>query len=735
MLNKGQLEAVETTEGLVRVIAGAGTGKTRALTSRFAYLIENKGIKAHRILSVTFTNKAANEMKKRIKSMVSEDIETPYIMTFHGFCNRFLRSEIEFMGFSRFYKILDVEDQLSMMKNVYSFLGITDKEYPIRKILDDIIGDGCKTGSRHIISDYEKILDDFSALELKKMMDVEINIYKKIIYGYLREQKLNKCLDYNDLLNLTVYLLKTRSSCRELWEKAFDYVQVDEFQDVSLKEVELIGYLTGSTHNLFVVGDDSQTIYSWRGSDIKCILQLDDVMARIYGTTVPMKTIMLTENYRSTPEILEISNELIKNNTVKLDKELVTRNESGARVLYYHGRNMYVEAAWVAETISDMKEHFDGLSDFAVLYRGNTQSRVLEEALMEKGIPYEILSGTSFYGRKEVKDVLAMLSIVAFGDNVSFLRATKNFPLGLGPKKIEMLREYAKDGSTYYQELEKHENENGIKSKKGSWFISFIRDLRDMAESRPIYEIIDKICNTFELEELYAKRKETERWENLMELKEGCRRYEMKSGNDVDISDYLNMVSLYTTSDKEEIADCVNLMTIHTAKGLEYPVVFIVGMVEGIIPSSRCNTKAGIEEERRVAYVAMTRAKKFLFLTDSGGQNYDCVMRYPSRFLREIPWDRLETKGHVDEYLFEGTQRIIDKAEFLVDDREDIICKFVDNSDIVVGDVVYHDVFGSGVVVKLLEGAYAVMFESEGFKGIKKGSNKLSKVKSVSTMH
>ena len=934
-LNKEQLEAVTTTEGYVRVIAGAGSGKTRALTTRYAYLVDELDISPNRILSVTFTNKAANEMKARINHMIGGDIATPYIMTFHGFCNRFLHSEIEVLGISKNFKIMDVDDQVDMLKVVYNELGLTNTDFPYKRALTEIIGAGCKNGQRTYLSNYEELLEKSRYYELHNLMQIAPNRELKIIYGYLREQKRDACLDYEDLLNMALYVLKTRKEVRDMWENVFDYIQVDEFQDVSLREVELLGILSNKCGNLFVVGDDSQCIiagsqvrgkygvernidglnigdevlsgvgngevesfkidavfmrdyngkvisiylqngnkltltpehklfacrnslkqnsvyleyfgnvakdvgrdnatytyghniydgsnvtcvtdfdkageyahiiadreekdlvvnarlipqlpselcradelkvgdslpiyldysvklsdivdikiedyngkvydinvpnsrnffvnnilvhnciYSFRGSDVNCIVQFEAIMNKLQNRENKVHSVYLTTNYRSTPQILDVSNALIKHNINRVDKDLIANKGNGARVLHYHARNVYNEADWVARRILSLKKPY---SDIAILYRSNTSSRTLEEKLIENGIPYEVLSGISFYSRKEIKDVLALLSVVAFGDNLSFMRTIKTLSLGIGPKKIELLKELSGGKFSLFETLSMNIDHKTFKSTKAKWLVELVEDLKQYAEVETISMLMGRVYTALNLEELY-KNSEVERWENLQELKRSAQHYEHNQREKVELGNYLSMLSLYTSSDEEETPNKVKLMTIHAAKGLEYPIVFVVDMNEGIMPSSRTTCAAMMEEERRIAYVAMTRAKELLFMVDAEGSNYDNTYRLPSRFIFNIPRDKFDSEGKIDEMLIRQLETKVnqDKGRF-GEATSSILDTITDRTTITQGTRIRHKIFGEGTVMQIVNDAYVVMFDEVGIKGIKTDSNKIEKI-------
>ena len=724
-LNKEQVEAVTTTEGYIRVIAGAGSGKTNALTKRYAYLVQERDISPERILSVTFTNKAANEMKERIINLLG-DMGCPYIMTFHGFCNRFLHSEIECLSISQNYKIMDVDDQLDILKVVYSELGMTNQDLPYKRALSDIIGAGCKNGKRVFIDNYEELIEKSSSYELHQLMQLEMDVNKKIIYGYLREQKRDGYLDYEDLLNFALYILKTRKDVRDTWESFFDYVQVDEFQDVSLRELELVAILSAKSGNLFVVGDDQQAIYAFKGADVNCIVQFGEIMDKLQGRHNEVKTIMMTQNYRSTPQILNVSNALIKANKYQVSKDLFTQNNSGLKVLHYHGRNIYQEANWVANRILSLNRPY---TDFAILYRSNFSSRVIEEKLIENNIPYELLSGVSFYARKEVKDVLAMLGLVAFGDNLSFMRIAKNLSLGIGEKKMAVLKELAGQTGTLYGALCSNVDIKTFKATKARWLVDFIDSLKIKAETESIAMLMGRIYSELKLEETYLKANEQERWENLQELKKSAQHYEHNQGEKVDLGEYLSMLSLYTNEDREEKPDRVKLMTIHGSKGLEFPVVFVIGMNEGILPNSKISGIADMEEERRVAYVAMTRAKEMLFLSDAEGENFDKSYRIPSRFLLNIPRDLYNSEGNIDNYLWQQTKDKMDKdEEKFAGETLSILDSIVDTHKINIRDRVRHELYGDGVVMNILNDAYVIAFDTAGLKGIRTNSTKLIKI-------
>lgn len=724
-LNEEQLDAVTTTEGFIRVIAGAGSGKTRALTRRFAYLVTHLDIHSSRILSVTFTNKAANEMKSRVSNLLGGNVAIPFIQTFHGFCNRVLRDEIDKMGFPLKFKVIDTEDQIALLKPIYEELNISNKDIAYKKALHDIVGKGCKNGLRSILSNYEELLDNYSIKQIDDLIDVSPSIETKIALGYLREQKREYCLDYDDLLNFVLYLFKKNPYVRERWQDSFDYVQVDEFQDVSLREFELVAILTQKSKNLFVVGDGDQTIYSWRGANVNCIIEFGEILSKLAGELQEVKTLYMITNYRSTPEILDVSNSLIKNNINRLDKNLITPNKSGKKTLYYHAKNIYQQADWVVKRIMSLNRPY---KDFAILYRNNTSSRVLEEKLVANKIPYEILSGISFYQRKEIKDILAILSLVAFEDNISFKRVLSNFSLKIGAKKIEHLMQVAnKYECNLYTALKINMDDKQFKSTKATFLVNVIEDLKESLEERNLEYIVSRVVEYFELETMY-KGVEEERWENILELKSSVRHFERAAREKVDLADYLSTLSLYTDNDKEVDGDKVQLMTIHGSKGLEFPVVFIVDMNEGIVPSSRTKTLDALEEERRIVYVAMTRAEEILFLSDAEGENYDKSPRLPSRFIFNIERDLYNSEGVIDEYLLKMTKNLIGDTNYSVNEEKLVDSVATISNELKVGQRVYHEIFSTGTIIKEddSQNIFIILFDKYGIKGIQKDSKKLS---------
>lgn len=661
-LNKEQLLAVQSANGYFRVIAGAGSGKTRALTTRCAYLIKEKNVNPSRILCVTFTNKAANEMKTRVTKLVG-NIANPLVMTFHGFCNRFLREEIHAIGWNNRYKIIDTDSDIPVvLKSIYKKYGITTKEVTYKQAINRIISDGCKSSSRKLLSNYEELFEFSKGIDLEKKASESFHIEAKILYGYLAEQIKDGLLDYDDLLNLTLYILKTKPHIKEKWQQVFDYIQVDEFQDVSMRELELVSILSDKCNNLFVVGDEAQSIYSFRGGDVDCIIGFDERLSQLKGRKITSETIIMNHNYRSTPEIIDVSNSLIKHNSKRIDKNLVTNRGNGKRVIYYHGQSVYDEAAWVADTITSLNYKF---SDIAILYRTHSLSKVIEDKFINYRIPYRIISGIGFYQRKEIKDLLAILSLVAFEDNLSFMRMINSLCTGVGKKRINFLEGKSQEENiSLYEALKRYSSDKMFSKTNATFLIELIENVKLDAPTHQIYQLIDKIITFLDLESLYKQNDEEQRYENIIELKRSAQRYENENnGEKITIEEYLNMISLYSNQDKENDEDKVTLMTIHASKGLEFSVIFIIGINEGVLPSSKAKNPEDFEEERRVGYVALTRAKDLLFMSDAEGENYDNSMKLPSRFLMNIDQNLYDSIGELDGYLLKCSREIAEAED------------------------------------------------------------------------
>lgn len=689
-LNEQQKEAVTTTEGYVRIIAGAGTGKTKALTYRYAYLVDELGISTSNILCVTFTNKAAREMSKRIRQMIG-DSDTGYICTFHGFCVKLLREDIHAINYPQNFVVMDSEDTEEILKTVYENAHIQSRTYTFDMARDHI--SAMKNEMQHIAY-LEDISNDRLLADYEKASDIP----EKVFLGYLYEQKKVYGLDYDDLITIALHILRTDAEKCRKWQERMMYVMVDEFQDVSGNQYALAEILSGYHRNLFIVGDPDQTIYTWRGARIEYILEFD----KNHENT---QTIFLDTNYRSTPDILAVSNSLIEKNRNRLPHRLVAVKSPEARPLYVHSRTTGDEAQWVTNEIKRLVEAGTKYSDIAVLYRSHFVSRSIEEAFIKTKIPYILYSGTEFYKRKEIKDVLAYLRMVAYADDLSFRRVINEPKRNFGKKRMSMLKSYCETHRcSLYSGLQDLLEEKTVKSTGASAFVDIIENFRKTYKEKSLSDLVMELMAATGYEAMLRQAGEQERLDNLAELKQSIDEYEKTSGEENTLEEYLQSIALYTNNDREKDKDSVTMMTIHTAKGLEFPYVFVCGVNEGIFPSKHVDTEAMLEEERRMAYVACTRAERGLYISDAEGLNYDDSFRYPSRFIFNI--DR-EAIGYVNEL----SQRLVDDTKNYIAANESRYMPL--DTELKPGDRVRHKVFGEGTITGIRGdiGCYVVKFD------------------------
>lgn len=691
-LNEQQLEAVTETEGFVRVIAGAGSGKTKALTQRYAYIVEALGINSSNILCVTFTNKAAQEMRKRVKRLVGENSDLSYITTYHGFCVRVLREDINKIKYPKNFIIMDVEDQKTVLRQVYNELGLTSKVFTFKQVLRYISKQ--KNSQEYL----QYILES-----KKKETDNEI---EKVFIRYLEKQQRNFALDFDDLLNFALYIFVNNPDVLEKWQKRLHYIQVDETQDSSQKQFMLIEMLSQFHKNLFVVGDPDQTIYEWRGAKPEILVDFDKQF-------VDSKTIIMNQNYRSTPNILSLGNHIIKNNKIRVDKDMFTENPEGVEVVHFHGQNDYEEGLWVANEIKRLvTEEKCNYSDFAILYRANHISRSIEQSLIRENIPYSIFGGIRFFERKEIKDVLAYLRLIEFEDDFSFLRVVNTPSRGLGKKFTENIAKIAeKEKISLYSALKANFSHKDLNRKGAIDFIELIEKYKKTKTDLIISDLVKEIMDESGLSAFYRTDGDTDRLNNIKELQNSIILLETQDEEPINLTEYLQEIALYTDMDIEDDRnDRVKLMTIHTSKGLEFPYVFLCGFTEGVLPSAMSikeRRAKAIEEERRLTYVAITRAEKAFYMTESEGFNFSTGLnKYPSRFLFEISDNYFVRKGEL-------SQQIIDEAkeQLKIDaTRQTIQKKFV------VGDVVNHLVWKQGKVIEVNEekGEYQIQFIETG---------------------
>ena len=692
-LNDKQKEAVLYNDGPLLIIAGAGAGKTKTLTTKIAYLIEENYAMPYNILAITFTNKAAKEMKDRLYTLIGSLAKEVQVSTFHSFGLKLLRENFQALGYERNFVIMDSDDSLTVVKKILKDMNCDPKSYNPRAIRNKI--SSCKNEmmtpqvyERYAISEYEKVV---------------YQVYEK----YEEKLRKNNSVDFDDLLLLPIKLFREHQDILERYQELYQYILIDEYQDTNEAQYILTKMISSKNRKITCVGDDSQSIYSFRGANYKNILNFE----KDYKDA---KTILLEENYRSTSNILDAANQVIRNNKQRKDKNLWTSRGAGEKIKYYRAFNEKDEAQYIIRKTKELVNKGVEYKDIAVLYRTNAQSRVIEEEMLKENMPYRVIGSFYFYSRKEIKDLIAYLRLIHNSkDNISLLRVINTPKRGIGLKTIENLTEIAdKKGISIYE---------AISSGKELEFKNIIEKLKLISEELTLTELIDKVLDASGTKADLESEKSLEseiRLENLEEFKSITKSFEEREGL-VSLEDFLLEISLI--SDVEEYKDDPNrisLMTVHSVKGLEFDHVFVVGMEEGIFPHmNSLMENSDLEEERRLCYVAITRAKDDLYLINArrrtlyGNEQINPV----SRFINEINKDLLETNA---EELPKKEEKINVGEMF----REDDV-------DYKVGDVVYHESFGTGKVVEVTNTLISVAFKyPHGIKKLMKNHKKLSKV-------
>lgn len=694
-LNASQLEAVTSTEGFIRVIAGAGSGKTRALARRFAYLVNEIGILPGNILCVTFTNKSANEMRQRIHNLTGDN-DTGYISTFHSFCVAVLQEDSHALQYPKSFLVLDNSDIDSMLKIIYEERGLTLRNMTFSKARDMI-------EIRKLIKEPKYYLDmlNMSLDTLRQKYLTATEPSDIIFYGYLYQEK--KCfgLDYNDLIKFTLYIFEQNEAVKIKWQQRLEYIMIDEFQDIDELQYKLMSVLCGYHKNLFIVGDPDQTIYTWRGANVRYLLDFDKIFPSV-------KTIMMMQNYRSTPQIVSVVNDLIDKNKFRIKKNLMPTIADGRKVICHHADTSEREAMWIAEQIQALHGEGTSYREITVLYRAHYITRIVEEVFLREKIPYAIYSGVQFFNRMEIKDALAYLRLIAYKDDLAFLRVVNVPKRNLGERRIKFLQEYAvKHQCSLYISLETNLDNEIFKGTKAAQFVALIENFAANYAERQISELLAAILNESGYEKMLRTEGSQERLDNLAELKQSVYEYETSCGEESTLEHYLSHVALFTNSDAADNSDKVKLMTVHSAKGLEFPYVFLCAMNEGVFPSKKTDTIQKMEEERRLAFVAMTRAQKGLYLSEAEGRNFDGSPRYPSRFLLDIEPALLDYTQKPQEGLIRETKDYLVINERYLADEEN-------QSSLAVGQRVKHSIFGSGTVVDvdLIKAAHLVKFDN-----------------------
>ena len=694
-LNTAQREAVSTTEGFVRVIAGAGSGKTRALSCRFAFLVNELGILPGNILCVTFTNKAANEMRQRIHNLTGDN-DTGYVNTFHGFCVSVLQEDSFAVQYPKSFLVLDNADVDAMLQIIYEERGLT-----LRNMTFSMARDRIEILKLFKRPEYYRDMIALPLEALKEKYDNAVTVEDIIFYGYLYQEK--KCfgLDYNDLIKFTLYIFKEREEIRLKWQQRLEYIMIDEFQDIDYLQYELMEVLCAWHKNLFVVGDPDQTIYTWRGADGSYLLDFDK---KFPGT----KTIMMMENYRSTPQILAAANSLIAKNTKRIPKELLPMLPDGGPVVCHFADRQDAEAKWISEEIKRLHEAGMPYSEITLLYRAHYVTRAIEQVFLQEKIPYTIYSGVQFYDRMEIKDALCYLRMIVYRDDLSFRRIVNAPKRNMGKRRMEFLQDYAEQHScTLYQALQATLEDPVFKGTKAGPFVALVERFAGGQAGRPVSEVLADILNESGYEKMLRTEGSQERLDNLAELKQSVYEYETTCGEECTLEHYLSHVALFTNTDSLDSKGKVKLMTVHAAKGLEFPCVFLCGMNEGIFPSRKVRTLEAMEEERRLAFVAATRAENRLYLTRAESRNFDGSPQYPSRFILDIDRQLIQFTKEPREGLIKEAEDYIELSrKYLPDSESDIVFP--------VGQRIRHAVFGAGTVtdVDRDRGAHVIQFDS-----------------------
>ena len=756
-LNHRQREAVEATEGRIRVVAGAGSGKTKALTCRYAYLVNVLGVDPANILCLTFTNKAAQEMRQRIHRLVGSGDYNDFVCTIHGFCVKFLRQEIHRLGYPKSFTILDDDDQKQLAKQVMEELGLNRTIETVGQFLDATANKKVALFlqqpnyiDRMMLTEGLSENFDASALDPEQANDM-------VFARYLQLQKKTLGLDFQDLIFFTIHILKRFPDACQYWQNEMEYIMLDEAQDCNKSDWTIVETLQGIHHNLFIVGDPDQTIYEWRGAKPKMFIEFQND-----------KTIVLDQNYRSTSSILNVANSVIRRNRNRVPKNLFTTRSGGTKVTHFHGRSDEEEARWIVAKIRALCPPSDAttsLSDFAILYRASYLSRGIEQALVRAGIDYVIWGSVRFFDRAEIKDALSYLRLIDQGDDLSFQRICNVPSRKVGRAYLNRLKAFADhDGTTLYDALKRHISARELYKESMVHFIDLIERCRQLVEERMklpilldehgtvvstqrrdhvISDVLDMVLEESGYKKLLREDDDTDRLENLTELLQSVQSYEEAHQQDevLSISSYLQEIALYTNMDldavkqgdprptangqkpsangqKPKASPKVRLMTIHQAKGLEFPYVFVTGLSEGIFPSMKTlreRKRDGEEEERRLMYVAVTRAEKELFLTESEGFSAAArLSKYPSRFLREIKRDLFVTEGDMDELLWQESSKMVKTLGLDFGQDEATANGSLPSGEDVFppGTRVKHDILGEGTIIDFNEvrGSYTVQF-------------------------
>lgn len=702
LLNENQKEAVLSDDQYLRIIAGAGSGKTRVLTMRIVHLIEDEDVRPYKILAITFTNKAAKEMKERLSTMLHEDDEPRWISTIHSLCVRILREDISCLGYPKNFTIMDADDQKSIVKEAMKQLDLKDSKLTPGEVVGYISNN--KTAQIGVEA-AKKMAGSFTDDTDKA----------RIYEYYVNRLKEMYALDFDDLILKTVTLFSDFPSVLEKWQRIFEYVLVDEFQDIDNLQYQLIRFLVGKNASLYVVGDPDQTIYTWRGANVDIIMHFEKDFPNA-------KTIMLNENYRSTDAILRVSNSVIQNNKNRLKKELYTSKKNEDKVIHFGAESEEYEDAWIAGMIQKLHTQGKKYSDIAILYRSNYLSRGLEKAMIDLRIPYIIYGGIRFYERMEVKDALCYLRMIVTADDLALQRILNRPKRGIGGKTMDNIVEEARrNNSTMYEVLKANQIFSGKAKKTIEEFVSMIEGWKAIEREgkMPLDKLLEKIVEESGVKAMCEadEEKKDERLLNLKALQEDLQNFS-EDNPDLSLDEYLQNIALYTDRDSGEVSECVQLMTVHAAKGLEFDTVFVTDLNEGIFPNARSieDSSHGMEEERRLAYVAFTRAKNHLYVCEAGGFSFIIQgSRQTSRFIKEMDHDYMvEAPGSFNQ---RGVMSSSSEARIFKNSFADFMSRNDDEDEIPSpihveqpkaskvkfkkGDTVIHPKFGEGIIIKV----------------------------------
>ncbi len=714
-LNAPQKEAVLSSSQYIRLIAGAGSGKTRVLTSRIAYLIQEKGVLPQSILAITFTNKAANEMIERLKKMLDDDKIGVRMCTIHSLCVRILREDGHHIDLPKSFLIMDPQDQRSILKDIYKKMELDHKDYPYAGTINYI--SNCKCG---------KVSPEEAA---KIAYDKKSSILSTVYASYVVKQKELFALDFDDLLIEGCHCLRKNSNVLEKWTSRYRYIHVDEFQDIDEIQYDLICLLAGKHNHLCVVGDPDQTIYSWRGANVDIIIQFEKKFK-------PCQTIFLNENYRSTSAILHGANSLIQHNKNRIEKELFTNNNDNSKIIHFQSSSENTEAMWIVERIGEYYRKNNSYSGCAILYRNNFSSRFIEKALVEYGVPYVIYGGMKFYDRQEIKDMLCYLRMIVTQDDLAFERIINTPKRGIGDKTIDLIKEKADLNSCSLFEVCCRESiGTPTVSRTINKLVSQIHEWQRQLEFLSPHQVAEVIFKESGYLKSLEDNHEEDRIDNVKELINDIKQF-VSDREDGSLEEYLQMITLYGDRESVDSSNCVQCMTVHASKGLEFNVVFVCNMSDGIFPSQRSidESKQGLEEERRLAYVAFTRAKQQLYITENTEQSWATASKRTSRFILEMDQTVMQHTGSFlnssrqHESRSTASQQVIARQRY----ESNVIIneKNMSNSKSrwKKGDLLLHNKFGEGVVIGVDVNFIDVRFQVVGVKKLLGNHDSITKL-------